>query len=109
MSIEHQEIVHVEEEEPVKVNEGRNWSEEFTVAGNELLNMVKKLVHETTVRRIVIKNDARRIHFEIPLVLGVAGVALLPVYSAIALIAALVAECSILVERAEKSPETTAE
>ena len=56
------------------------------------------------MRRIIIKNEARRIHFEIPLALGLAGIALLPVYSALALIAALVADCTILVERVEKEP-----
>ncbi len=36
--------------------EGKSWTEEFTVAGSELVDMVKKLVHETAVRRITIKN-----------------------------------------------------
>jgi len=86
--------------------EGQNWTEEFTVAGEELVAKVKQLVHETSVRRIVIKNEAKRIHFEIPLALGVVGIALLPVYSAVALIAALVVDCTIVVERVEKEPVT---
>lgn len=101
----NEEKIHVEEE---ATNEGpeKTWSEEFKVAGSELVDMVKKLVHETTVRRIVITNEARRIHFEIPLALGLAGIALLPVYASVALIAALVVDCTILVERVEKEPET---
>jgi len=45
--------------------------------------------------------------------MGVAGIALLPVYSAVALIAALVTDCTILVERhepmQEKEPEVVVE
>lgn len=97
--------IHVEEETP-RQSEQSAWSEEFIVAGSELVEAVKKLVHETNVRRVVVKNEARRIHLELPLLIGVAGIALLPVYSALALIAALVADCTILVERiAEESDE----
>lgn len=101
------EKVHVTEEpagdNPASGNEKR-WTEEFMVAGSELLNTVKQLVHEANVRRIVIKNNDKRIMFELPLVLGVAGVALLPWYAAVGLIAALVTDCSISVERVERQP-----
>ena len=52
------------------------------------------------------KNEAKRINFEFPLALGVVGIALLPVWAAVALIAALVTDCKILVERVEKEPVT---
>ncbi|MFQ5400292.1 MAG: DUF4342 domain-containing protein [Anaerolineae bacterium] len=109
MSKESNEEIPVEEEAAGETAEEKGWTEEFTVAADELVAFVKKLAHETSVRRIVIKNERRRIHFEIPLALGVAGIALLPAYSALALIAALVADCSILVERVEeKTEESTA-
>jgi hypothetical protein len=82
--------------------EGKNWTEEFTVASEELFGTVKKLLREVTVRRLVVKNEKMRIHLEIPLAIGVVGIAWLPVYSAIALIAALVTDCTILVERREE-------
>lgn len=105
MNEETKETIDVEEEDVKEEGtEEKNWTEEFTVAGEELVDYVKNLIHETSVRRIVIKNEARRINFEIPLALGLAGIALLPVYSALALIAALVADCNILVERLEKEP-----
>lgn len=100
------EKVHVTEEAADDNTTGGNekrWTEEFMVAGSELLNTIKQLVHEANVRRIVIKNNDKRILFELPLVLGVAGVAILPWYAAVGLIAALVTDCSISVERAEKS------
>ena len=96
--------IHVEEETTHQSDQA-GWTEEFVVAGEELVGMVKKLVHETNIRRVVVKNEARRIHLEIPLILGVAGIALLPVYSALALIAALVTDCTILVERVAEEKE----
>ncbi|MCB9418248.1 MAG: DUF4342 domain-containing protein [Ardenticatenaceae bacterium] len=108
MSEDMYEKIDVEEEPKAESAEekGKSWTEEFTVAGEDLMAKVKQLVHETSVRRIVIKNEAKRIHFEIPMVLGLVGIALLPVYSAVALIAALVVDCKILVERVEKEPVT---
>lgn len=99
---EHEEKIHVDETEESTTSQEESWTEEFVVAGEELLGFVKKLIKETTVRRLVIKNESRRIHLEIPLVLGVAGIALLPIYSAVALVAALVTDCTILVERVEE-------
>jgi hypothetical protein len=108
MNEEMYEKIDVEEEFQAESAEkkGKGWTEEFTVAGEDLVAKVKQLVHETSVRRIVIKNEAKRIHFEIPLALGVVGIALLPVYAAVALIAALVVDCKILVERVEKESVT---
>jgi hypothetical protein len=111
-----EEILVVEELDDMADNgnggadNGRHWSEEFVVAGEELVDTVKKLMREVTVRRLVVKNEKMNLHLEVPLILGVAGIALLPVYSAMALIAALVVDCTILVERHEpvheKGPET---
>jgi hypothetical protein len=97
--------IHVDEE-TARQSDQADWTEEFVVAGEELVEMVKKLVHETNIRRVVVKNEARRIYLEIPLILGVAGIALLPLYSALALIAALVTDCTILVERVEPAEKT---
>ncbi len=74
-------------------------TEECKVTGEKLLEKVKELIHEGNVRRIIIKNEEDKILIEIPLTLGVIGVVLLPVWAAIGAIAALVANCSIVVER----------
>ena len=89
------------EKEPV-------WTEEVKVAGEDLLKTVKEIIHEAAVRRIVVRNAEKRIFLEIPVVLGVAGIALFPAYAAIAAIAALVTDCSIIVERVGDKPESTA-
>ncbi|HSM56511.1 MAG TPA: DUF4342 domain-containing protein [Candidatus Sulfomarinibacteraceae bacterium] len=102
------EEIHVEEEEAreeASDAKGQEWTEEFVVAGEELVDTVKRLVKEANVRRIVIKNKEKRILFEIPFVVGLAGIAFLPIYSALALIAALVTECTITVERVASNDE----
>jgi hypothetical protein len=109
-----EEKVHVEEESVEEAEKesanSKSWTEEFVVAGSDLWNIITKLAHEATVRRIVIKNEKHNIHFEVPMLVGVAGIALLPFYAAVAVIALIVTDCSILVERtAEKTPEQEVE
>ena len=74
-------------------------TEEYQVDGDDLLHKVKELVHEGNIRRIIIKNEDGERLIEIPLTLGVVGIALLPVWAAIGAIAALVANCTIVVEK----------
>lgn len=76
---------------------GARW-EEIRVSGEQLLEKVKQLIHEGNVRRVVIKQGDRVI-VEFPLTLGVVGALLLPTLAAVGAIAALVTECTILVER----------
>jgi hypothetical protein len=53
------------------------------------------------VRKITLTDRQGRRLLEVPLALGLTGVFLLPMYAAVGLIAALVTECTIRVERAE--------
>jgi hypothetical protein len=73
--------------------------EEFKVNGEELLAKVKQLISEGNVRKIVIKNKDGKQLVEFPLTIGVVGAVLAPVLAAVGAIAALVSECTILVER----------
>jgi hypothetical protein len=77
-------------------------TEEYHVDGDVLLHKIKELVHEGNIRRIIIKNEEGEKLIEIPLTLGVVGIVLLPVWAAIGAIAALVADCTIVVERIEE-------
>jgi hypothetical protein len=74
------------------------FKETIKVTGAQLVDAVKKLVHEGNVRRVVIKRDAHTIA-EFPLTVGVVGAVLAPILAAVAGIAALVGECTIEVER----------
>ena len=104
------EEIHIDEEETAESENGQDWTEEFTVAANELVDFVKNMVHEAGVRRIVVKNEARDIHFEIPLVLGVAGALVLPAaITMLSVVAALVTDCSIVVERTEPAEKADPE
>jgi hypothetical protein len=73
--------------------------EEFRVSGEDVVKKLKELVKEGNIRRIIIKNEEGKTLVEFPLTVGVVGAALLPVWAAIGAIAALVAKCTIIVEK----------
>ena len=72
--------------------------ETIKAEGEELLDELKRLIHEGNVRRIRIRHEGRTIA-EFPLSVGVVGVVLAPVVAAIAALVALLKECTIEVER----------
>ena len=74
--------------------------EELQVMGEQLLTRVKEVIHEGNVRRVIIKQDGRTL-LEIPLTVGVAGVVLAPIWAALGVIGALIAQCSIEVIRSD--------
>jgi hypothetical protein len=74
-------------------------TERHKVAGEKLLQTVKRLVHEGNIRRITIKDDQDRTIVEIPLTIGVVGALLLPAWVAIGAIAALAADLTLEVEK----------
>ena len=74
-------------------------TEEFKVNGEDLLKKVKHLIAEGNIRRITIRNKDGKNIVELPLAVGVVGAVLAPPLAAVGAIAALVTECTILVER----------
>lgn len=74
-------------------------TETIEVAGDDLVAKIKEIVHEGNVRRIIIKNEEGEQLIEVPLTIGVVGALLLPALAAIGAVAALVAKCTIEVER----------
>lgn len=76
----------------------RTFKETIKVAADQLVDAVKKLVHEGNVRRVIIKQDARTIA-EFPLTVGVIGAVLAPMLAAIGAIATVVTDCTVEVER----------
>ena len=75
--------------------------EEFKVSGEDVVKKLKELLKEGNVRRIIIKNEEGKTLVEFPLTIGMVGAALLPVWAAIGAIAALVAKCTIIIEKRE--------
>lgn len=75
--------------------------EEFSVSAADLVEKVKQLLHEGNVTRVIIKDVKGNILLEIPATVGVIGVVIAPWLAALGVIAALVANCRIVVERRE--------
>ena len=87
----------------------RTWYESIKVEGGQLLDKVAQLIREGNVRRIVIRQDDRTIA-EFPLTVGVVGAVFAPILAAVGALAALVNNCSIVVERVEQTqPKPTPE
>lgn len=76
--------------------------EEFKIKGEDLIAKIKQLIAEGNVRRIIIKDKENKTIIELPLTIGIVGIALAPVLAAVGAIAALVTECTIIVERIDK-------
>ncbi len=74
------------------------WKETFKVTSEQLVDSVKKLLHEGNVRRVTITHDGHSIA-EFPLVVGVIGAVVAPMLAAVGAIAAVITECTIEVER----------
>jgi hypothetical protein len=66
-----------------------------------VIDQIKELVHEGNVRRLIVKDRNGVTVIEAPLTFGVVGAVLAPVWAAIAAIAAIVADATVVVERRE--------
>jgi uncharacterized membrane protein YvbJ len=75
--------------------------EEYSVSGSNLVDRVGELLHEGNVTRIIVKDEKGKTLLEIPATVGVIGVVLAPWLAALGVIAALVTNCKIVVERRE--------
>jgi hypothetical protein len=73
--------------------------EEFKVQGKELVEKVKDLIKKGNVRRIIIKNKNGKSLMEIPVTIAVVGTVFAPILAALGAMAALISECSIVVEK----------
>lgn len=80
-------------------------TEKFTVAGNQIVDKVKQLIHEGNIRRVRLLHEGRTV-LELPLSIGAPAAALTilaaPVLAALGAFAALVTECTIEVEKMEE-------
>jgi hypothetical protein len=73
--------------------------EQFKVAGKDLGDKIRELIHEGNVRRIILKDEHGHTFMEIPLTVATIGVVAAPVLAAVGAIAALVSKCEVVVER----------
>ena len=81
-------------------------SEKFTVSGDKLVEKIKQLIKEGNIRRVRVIHKEKTI-LEIPLSIGAPAAAVIalatPLLAALGAFAALVTECTIEVEKIEKS------
>jgi hypothetical protein len=77
--------------------------DEIIVTAEELLDKVVELIKKGNVRRMIIKNKEGHKLVELPLTIGAAGASvfmiLAPFLSAVAFVAMLISEATIVVER----------
>jgi hypothetical protein len=74
-------------------------AEKIDVHGGHLVAKVRELIHEGTVRRIIIRDADGKTAMEVPVTVGVVGFFAAPTMAAIGALAALAADYSIEVER----------
>ena len=77
--------------------------EEFKVNGEELVSKVKSLINEGNIRKIIIKNKDGKTIIELSLTIGAIGAVLAPSLAAVGAVAALLTECTLIIERAEQA------
>lgn len=73
--------------------------EEFKISGSEIVKKIKELIREGNIRRITIKDDKGETLMEIPVTIAVVGTFFAPVLAAVGALAALISNCTIVVEK----------
>jgi len=76
-------------------------TEELIISGEKLVSTIKQIIRSGNVRRVSVRNADGETLVEIPLTFGVVGALLLPTVAALGTIAALVTQCTIVIERIE--------
>ncbi len=79
--------------------------EEFKVSGAKLVERLRALIKEGNVRRVVLRNPEGRALLDLPLNAGIAASALLPFWAAVASVAVLATDYTVLVERDSAAPK----
>lgn len=76
----------------------RTWREKLEGTTDQIFGQIRKLIDEGNLRRVIVRHQGRVIA-EFPLTVGVVGTVLAPVAAAIGALTAVLAECTIEVER----------
>lgn len=78
------------------------WTEQFNVAGSEVVEKLKEIVRTGNVNRIKVKKGDYLI-LDIPITAGAVGAVFMPYITAIGAAVAFVSKCTIEIERPYKS------
>lgn len=81
----------------------RTWWEKVEGTTDQILDQLRKIIDEGNARRVVVKQHGR-IVAEFPLTVGVVGAVIAPIAAAIGALTAVLAECTIEVEKSTPQP-----
>jgi hypothetical protein len=84
----------------------RTWREKLDGTTDQILAQIRRLLDEGNIRKVVVKQRGRVVA-EFPLTVGVVGTVIAPVAAAIGALTAVLAECTIEVEKAEAASESS--
>ena len=84
----------------------RTWWEKIEGTTDQILTQIGKLIDEGNIRRVLVKQRGRVVA-EFALTVGVVGTVLAPVAAAIGALTAVLAECSIEVEKTAAAADRT--
>ena len=68
----------------------KTFTEEVKVTGQQLVETIKKLIHEGNIRNLIIKNEQGNTLLEIPVTAASVAAVLLPVLAAVGALAAMI-------------------
>ena len=86
----------------------RTWREKLEGTTDQVFAQIRKLIDEGNVRRVLVRHQGKVIA-EFPLTVGVVGTVIAPVAAAIGALTAVLAECTIEVEKTTPPSGTTEE
>jgi len=86
----------------------RTWREKLEGTTDQIFAQIRKLIDEGNVRRVLVRHQGKVIA-EFPLTVGVVGTVIAPVAAAIGALTAVLAECTIEVEKTTTPSGTTEE
>lgn len=73
--------------------------EEFKVKGEDIVKKIKAIIKEGNARRIIIQNEKGKTLIEIPLTVAAVGAVIAPMLAAVGAMAALLTNCTVIVEK----------
>ena len=76
----------------------KTWREKIEGTTEQILAQIRRLIDEGNIRRVLVKQQGRVVA-EFPLTVGVVGTVIAPVAAAIGALTAVLAECTIEVEK----------
>jgi phage-related minor tail protein len=76
----------------------KTWWEKLEGTTDQIFDQLRRMIDEGNARRVIVKNHGRTIA-EFPLTVGVVGTLIAPIAAAIGALTAVLAECTIEVEK----------